>query len=83
MSVRLSDKELREINFMVAERLALRARVKSLEADIPLKWQARQDEMQATIEALRARVAQLEAALKFYAEDCGSYARAALKDAPE
>jgi hypothetical protein len=34
-------------------------------------------------EAMRARVARLEAALKFYAEDCGSYARAALKDAPQ
>ena len=33
--------------------------------------------------ALRARVAELEVALKFYAEDCGSYARAVLKDAPE
>ncbi len=33
--------------------------------------------------ALRARVAKLEAALKFYAEDCGSYARAALSQAPD
>jgi hypothetical protein len=73
MSERLTDELLREIaRFFteqsveaaaVNEALALRTRVRELEADIPLKWQARQDEMQATIDALRARVAKLEAAL--------------------
>ena len=43
------------------------------------EYKRREDELAA----LRARVAKLEEALKFYAEDCGSYARAALKDAPQ
>ena len=46
------------------EALALRVRVAELEADIPAKWQARQDEMQAVTDALRARVANLEALLQ-------------------
>lgn len=46
-----------------AEIARLRVRVAELEADIPLKWQARQDEMQATIDAKDAEIAALVVAL--------------------